>query len=206
MKLIFITQRVVIRNEISEIWDALDTKWSNLFLNNNWLPIIIPNDYPINHFFTKFTPDGIILTGGNDLSNGENFFLTKRDETESLLIEYAIEKNIPLLGVCRGMQMINHFFGGDLKPVDNHVKKNHSIKIISDNSLFGTDEKTIISNSFHNFQISKLGNDLSIAGYTEDNCIEIIEHIKFKIYGIMWHPEREMPSFEYNQRLLKKIF
>ena len=71
------------------------------------------------------------------------------------LIKFAIKKNIPLLGVCRGMQIINIFFKGQISPVKNHVAKNHRIYYEKKYSKYFSE----YVNSYHNWGIKK--NELS---------------------------------------------
>ena len=100
--------RVVEEVNYSETRDALDQNWhklmSTVLPNVNWLPI--PNNvaYAVDYFQT-WELDGLILSGGNDL--GES---SVRDQTERSLLQHAIRRNIPVLGVCRGMQLVCDFF------------------------------------------------------------------------------------------------
>ena len=65
-----------------------------------------------------------ILTGGGDIDEQPN-----RNKVEKELIKLSIKKDIPLLGICRGMQMINLHCGGNVSTVNNHVRVTHKIKI-----------------------------------------------------------------------------
>ena len=94
------------------------------------LPIPISNkliDEKNNHhlysFLNKIPLSGILLSGGNDLGS-----FPDRDNTELNLINYAIQKSIPILGICRGMQAIAQWAGVGLKKVNGHSNSNHLIK------------------------------------------------------------------------------
>lgn len=142
-------------------------------------------------FLNNFNFSGIILSGGNDIGK-----FIQRDTTEKYLIEYAIKKSIPLLGICRGMQMINHYYGGTLKKIENHVKKNNLIKY---------KKKSIKIRCFHANGILKLGKDLEVTGVSRDRNTESIKHTTRKIYGWMFHPERNAQHFKYLKKEMKKI-
>ena len=108
--------------------------------------------------------DGVLLTSGNDLGPQPNedwrpsdSVSSERDNTEDALIHYAVESGTPLMGVCRGMQHTNIYFGGtlvrDLEAAtggEMHVSVNHDVSIVDTrfSEELGTDSLTI--NSFHN--------------------------------------------------------
>ena len=168
-------------------------------------PILIPNSISnLDEFLEIMKPDGIILSGGENF--GEN---PERDVTEYSLIDFSIKNNIPLLGVCRGMQILNKFFGGSITKTNNlkHVNTHHSLSISDD--YFN--KKEIMVNSFHKNILQK--NDLSDEFYilAEDNSdltIEAFVNKKYPLVGIMWHPEREQNSFNLMliERILKNEF
>ncbi|KAB8029194.1 gamma-glutamyl-gamma-aminobutyrate hydrolase family protein [Fluviispira multicolorata] len=174
--------------------------------------------------------DGIILPGSpsnvgvrrKNLDENECFYEIQsigvkdlnRDMTAMKLIKQAYLSDKPLLGICRGFQEINIFFGGELyqelhkvpgkfdhrsdktKILNEKYELSHLIKI-DNNSLIRellTKENVIESdlyiNSLHSQGIEKLGNYLAIEGKSEDNTIEAFRHKTAKfIYGVQWHME-----------------
>lgn len=123
---------------------------------------------------------GILITGGDNKGSLDDY-----------LIKYALDKNLPLLGICQGMQSMA-LYGTDnqLINVDNHYKKNHSV-ILNDSrlkSIIGKD--CVIVNSFHHSKVisSKI---FDIVGVSQDGVVEAIENKNhpFQI-GVEWHPER----------------
>lgn len=164
--------------------------------------------------------DGLILCGGNDISpsfyNEENTFSQgidyDRDLYEFQLLNQFVQLKRPVLGICRGMQIINVFFGGTLhQHIENHKSADgtdiyHGISIengfLSD--LYG---KSATVNSCHHQAVNKLGNTLLVTAIAPDNTIEGIMHKTLPIIGVQWHPER-MDSgkvlFDYFIKLCKK--
>ena len=93
MKKIGITQRIVREEKYNEIRNALDIRWQELILSINMIPIPIPINFDSSHYI-GLELNGIILTGGNDLSSQSDSPLSKlRDEHEIKCIDYAIESS-----------------------------------------------------------------------------------------------------------------
>lgn len=197
MKKVFVTQRVEIIKQYNEIRDCLDQKWIDLLLECNLLPIAVQNNIEqIELMLKEVNPDGILLTGGNDLCKyGGN--AEERDRVEYHLIKYAINNNIPLLGVCRGMQIILDYFNCNFKKVIGHVNIEHIIKN-------GETEKLV--NSYHNFATLECGQDIDVIYKSKDGVIEEIKHNKYEIYGIMYHPERYESFRRDDIKLIKSVF
>lgn len=196
MKNIGFTQLDQFSSEKLEHNDVYDTMWIKLLEKIKCIPYPIPNDLSkINTWMQRANLDGIILTGGNDLSNLKNAInpSTKRDQLEFCIIKYCIKNKLPLLGVCRGMQIINFFFNGSLTKIKKHVKTHHNI-------VYELDEKirTKSVNSYHNWGIrdKNLSNELEKVAVANDGTIEAIKHKKYPIIGIMWHPERIQDEFD----------
>jgi putative glutamine amidotransferase len=167
------------------------------------LPNICPTKAPI--LIEELGLEGIILTGGNSLAYLDKSATDRapeRDRFEHALIEQCINKNIPLFGVCRGMQAINYYFSGRLTRVEGHIATRHDI--------FSSDESIELSetvNSFHGWTIPKdgLGTGLSAIALDVDKNIEGFLHENKRIAGIMWHPEREEKFNNYDKNLIRSI-
>jgi len=182
--------------------DALSCDWPIFLDKMNAIPLLIPNFSKNLEIFLKETePTAIILSGGENI--GE---YPERDKTEQKLLEYGIENKLPIFGVCRGMQVINKYFGGALTKTNDkkHECKNHFIKL-NNFSLFQNEEKILV-NSFHENVIHKneLATDLTVlAKSEEDETIEAFIHKNYPIIGVMWHPEREQNDF--NSKLVECV-
>lgn len=195
MKTIALTQRVdIVSNERK---DSIDQKWFDFLLDCKLSPYLVPNDLEVTKVvFNTVNFNGIILSGGSDLTfYGGN--APERDETELYILKLAITRKIPLLGICRGMELIQHYFGIKLSEVSGHAGNIHDIKI---NDSF----KKV--NSYHNFGTSQTSNELEVLAFASDGVIESIAHKKYPIKGIMWHPERNDPFLGDDIDFVKELF
>ena len=159
--------------------------------------------------------DGIVLTGGADINplylgeepikelHGIN---PRRDRQELLLTKLAADRQIPILGICRGIQTMNAAFGGTLLQ-DIHVQMegtrikhdqnlersyaSHTVSIESNSLLhevFGAD--SIAVNSFHHQAVKEAAPGFRVCARATDGVIEAIESTEYKsMLGVQWHPE-----------------
>ena len=195
MKPIGISQRVEYIESYNERRDCLDQAWTTLTLQMGLLPFPLPTLAPDpTLLFTRFELQGLILTGGNDL--GQDIH---RDEFETGCVQTCIDRGWPILGVCRGMQLLNQYFGGSLKGVDGHRAVRHELK--SDWPLAPNEV-----NSFHAFTIDRLGNCLEPLAYSADGEVEAIKHSTLPIWAIMWHPERENRLSNKDREIFLEVF
>ena len=208
MKRIGLTQRIEIISNYGERRDALDQQWYKLLLGIQMLPIPLPNLAPelVPVLIDELKLDGVVFTGGSDLSHLELSDIDKmaeRDAFELGLISQALNRSIPMFGVCRGMHIINHYFGGRLVKIRGHVAKDHHITaLIKSRPL----PKKV--NSFHKWTIpiDGLANSLHAVGVDEAGNVEAFVHKTEKIAGVTWHPEREQDFNIYDIDFLRNIF
>lgn len=140
--------------------------------------------------------DFFLLPGGYDVNpcfyDEENtasvHVIEYNDLLDFKIIEFAIKKNKPLLGICRGIQSINVYFGGSLKQdITAHTENNHFISF---------KDKYYLVNSFHHQSIKRVGNQLSVLATSLDGEIEMIQYKK--IIGVQFHPElMHTPIIDY---------
>lgn len=199
-----VSTRIIPSENYIDDRDALSHDWSSLLEKIDTLPILIPNSLVnIEKFLDNMDLDGIILSGGDNI--GE---FPLRDKNEDRILEYAINKKIPIFGVCRGMQIINKFFEGSIIETKDkkHVGKTHKVIIDKEKIFSFLNKDKIVVNSFHNNIIieKNLGKNLKvIAKDITDKSIEAFIHSDYPIIGTMWHPERMKDK---NNELLIRIF
>jgi putative glutamine amidotransferase len=170
-------------------------------------PVFNPQDYARNL-------DALVLQGGNDISpslygedRSEKTWRTDlaRDEYELKLIQAFLNEGKPILGICRGMQLINTFFGGslyqdlesslNLKHYSSELYERFTHKIEFQaggflDSIYGSLGGQNLVNSIHHQAIKKIGRDLSVEAFAEDKTIEAIRwNGNSFILGVQWHPE-----------------
>ncbi|KMT22524.1 gamma-glutamyl-gamma-aminobutyrate hydrolase family protein [Clostridium cylindrosporum] len=190
------------------------------------LPIMLPVTDNLNVSQLIASIDGLILTGGKDVSPalyGEDSLSLlretkpERDAFEMALLKEAIIQNKPILGVCRGMQLINIAFGGTMLQdvsYDESIKIQHfqqtdsifpihNIKVKENSilhSILGSESRV---NSIHHQAIKKLSPDFIATAWASDGVIEGIEKKGDEfILGVQWHPEM-MSETDAN---MKKLF
>jgi putative glutamine amidotransferase len=193
---------------------ALRKNYTEALTQNGACSLLLP---PIGNNVDDYINlvDGIIITGGNfDIDpalynaktiHKETIINHDRCRFEYLLAKAAIKNNIPLLGICGGMQLINVINGGCLIQdlADHHndyliheQKPYHEAAhhvIIQENTILSkiTKQKQIDVNSSHHQAINKLGNDFIASAISDDGVIEAIETTNKDqfIMGVQWHPE-----------------
>jgi putative glutamine amidotransferase len=167
---------------------------------------------------------GIIIGGGNDidpkhygaLGDAGAEYDPRRDALEMHMIELGLTFNIPMLGICRGAQLINVVHGGnlhqDIRPLRNKTPNKNSLLPIKKAFLEPLSrlrdilqQDQVLINSLHNQAVNTLGSGLSVAAKDADGFIQAIEcpHKDFLV-GVQWHPEY-MP-YSSSQRHLFAVF
>ena len=167
--------------------------------------------------------DALILSGGGDINplwageepspklHGIN---QERDLPELLIARLAYNRQIPMLGICRGIQTLATAFGGkvaqDISDVAtikhsqdaDRSEPTHSVIIDEDSSLFDIYKSTkVMVNSFHHQAVAEAGDKFRVIAKSPDGIIEAMESSEFKsILGVQWHPEcleEGLPLFQW---------
>lgn len=207
MKKVLITQRLQAEPSYNELRECLDVRWHKLLLSIGYLPVSFSAFCNVEDFMENVAIDGILLTGGNDLGHYSNNKIDRiRDKSEETLIRYGMLHSIPIMGVCRGMQVIANHFGSKLSKVSNHVAQRHDIIANSQSRFAKQLDKINNTNSYHEYGVTQLGKDLLMSAVSLDNTIEAIEHQELQIFGQMWHCEREHPLVGAQLELVKEFF
>jgi putative glutamine amidotransferase len=181
--------------------DFLDHYWIEYFGKKKADYKLIPNNTYLSEKILKKI-NLLILAGGNDIISKKKDSLF-RNKIEKNLINKAVKKKIPILGICRGAQLLNMRFGGKIKKVKNQMRTRHNVYIIKNEFI----KKNILNvNSFHNYGIKKnnLSKKFIALAIDKEKNIEMFMSKKHKIIGVMWHPEREK-SKKILTNLIKKL-
>jgi putative glutamine amidotransferase len=174
-------------------------------------------DYHKNNFDDIKECSSLLLTGGNDIfpefyndweeGRDRSKYKPERDGFEFKLLDYALDKKIPVLGICRGMQLINCKLNGSLindletvrnvnhKKYDESKDRRHKVNVYEDSLLYEVTKQTEGEvNSSHHQAVDRLGEGLVVTSKSPDSIIESIELADKKnapfFLGIQWHPER----------------
>lgn len=142
----------------------------------------------------------MILTGGEDIG-----LFPERDKTECAMLGYALVRKLPVLGVCRGAQLLNRHFGGADAAVSGHAAVRHNVQLTA-GVLPEVNENIQEVNSYHNLGILSLGENLRLLAAAEDGAPEAFFHVSLPVIGVMWHPEREAVLTGLDAAIMDKFF
>lgn len=184
-----------------ELRDTIARDWSlymlKVFPDVNWL--FIPNiEEHVSEYLETWNVDGIILTGGESIGVSNH-----RDKTEQLIFEFAQRKGLPVLGVCRGLQLLYTLFGGNVVESNEEFKKIH---IATKHTIRIANEQKEV-NSYHGLKLDETSCPASLKPFaycTEDGSIEGVRGNQ--ILGIMWHPERYEKAPDWENKLIREFF
>jgi putative glutamine amidotransferase len=197
MKVVAVTQRVTVVPEYGERRDCLDQAWTGFLAACGLLPMVLPNvPEAALSLCEKFPVAGCVFTGGNDLVvlGGD---APERDATEDALLDLADQRNLPVLGVCRGMQVLQHRFCIPLRPVVGHVAATQTIRVN------GVPDSV---NSYHRFGAMDSRPPLEIWARAADGVVKAVRDSTRPATGIMWHPERFDPFRPADIALFRHVF
>ena len=192
--LVAVSQRVAVDLPRGERFDALDQRWTTFLASCGLVPLLLPNEPAAAvALMTDVPVRGLLLTGGNSLTvyGGD---APERDRTELDVLAVARARGLPVVGVCRGMQVILHASGVPLRPVEGHAGTSH--QVTADRSV----------NSFHQFAAVGDAGPLTVLARSDDGVVEAVRHPLDAIVGIMWHPERCEPFADEDVRMFRGRF
>lgn len=197
MKTAAVTQRVAVDPQTGERRDCLDQAWTRFLTQCGLLPVALPNDAAAALALCEAAAiAGIVLTGGNDLAalGGD---APERDAVEAALLDLAERRSLPVIGVCRGMQAIQHRYGVPLIRVEGHVANRQEILVESERREV---------NSYHRFAARESRPPLDVWAVSDDGVVKAIRHSALPVTAIMWHPERMAPFSESDVQLFRNVF
>lgn len=195
-----------------ELRDSLSRDWTKYLERLGVTVIPVANDLsdPAAHF-RALSPDALLLTNGEDVGSHP-----PRDGTERALVDAARSDDTPVLGICRGHQFINDYYGGDLVTLHEHMQETphagdrHDVEI-RDGPVENLLPTKLTVNSYHDMGIiaSGIAPDLrqfaTARGTDEPPVIEGLYHPTEPVLSLQWHPERPLPTREPVDELLVRF-
>ncbi|MGC3001090.1 gamma-glutamyl-gamma-aminobutyrate hydrolase family protein [Streptomyces sp. G35A] len=169
------------------------------------LAVMLPPDAPEHAAAAVARLDGLVIAGGPDVEpvhyGAQPHPRTgpparARDAWELALIGAALDRRVPLLGICRGMQLLNVARGGTLvQHIDGHagvpgVFGRHPVKPVPGTRYAGIVPEETSVPAFHHQAVDRLGEGLVPSAHAEDGTVEAIEDPAASwVLGVQWHPE-----------------
>lgn len=214
MTRVLVTMRSIREPDTGELRDSLSRDWTRYLNDIGVTAIPIPNNIvDPGEYLRTLSPDALLLTNGENVGSH-----APRDRTERALVSAATADDLPVLGVCRGHQFINSYYGGELIAIDeynrdsSHAGTEHDVQIHDTPTCFPIAD-TITVNSYHDMGLvpDVVAPELETFATTEekaDNGLAIVEglyHPRETALSIQWHPERPLPDREPVDRLVTRF-
>ena len=190
--------------------DLLESAYTRYFERLGIRLLTVPNDLDPRPYLDCIEGvGGIILSGGNDVcpraygeaSLGSSDCSMVRDSVEQTLLEVALQKKIPVLALCRGMQFVNVYFDGRLVQdisqqlqVEHLPGERHAVTITQGQGVDFLGCLELEVNSFHNQAVTTSTLADGLVGFAQASGTEIIEglyHPGYPLAGVQFHPERD---------------
>lgn len=178
------------------------------------LPVLLPPSGELLPELYLERVEGLLFSGGMDIDPahyGQQQHQTTKTESpvrdifELTLLKGALERNMPVLAVCRGMQILNVALGGDLcqditdlketdlahwQDLDNDAEPSHTVSLTGGVFREIFRKEYVPVNSFHHQAVERIGDGLRIAGVSPDGIVEALESTEHDwVLGVQWHPE-----------------
>ncbi|MGI9079753.1 MAG: gamma-glutamyl-gamma-aminobutyrate hydrolase family protein [Acidimicrobiales bacterium] len=198
--------------------EALERAYVDAVLRAGGVPLVLPACDPAEVDAVAGCLDGLLLSGGGDVDPARYGATTspevsgvepERDAWELALVAYALKVGLPILGTCRGAQVLNVAMGGTLVahlPAvtwNEHCQRDRWSEVVHDVSVQRTSTLSAIVgaevmgvNSLHHQAVDQVGTGLRAVGWADDGVIEAVEGLgSAPVLGVQWHPEL-LPGLE----------
>lgn len=201
----------------------LNMKYSNLVEASGGVPLMAYDIRSVGEYAAL--ADGLLLTGGYDIHVGwygeiytdpgeAAHFSATRDDMEFMLCKKFLEAKKPILGIGRGMEVLNVALGGSLcrdvekKSYEKHTDGIlHPVKVLPESKLSEIFSESESVNSYHHLAVDRLGEGLRPAAVTGNGVVEAVEHEILPVIGVSWHPERmEGAAGEKSRELCRRLY
>lgn len=147
---------------------------------------------------------GLLLTGGGDVGPARyggarlptDTVDVDRDREEFALLDAFLRQGRPIFGICRGVQLLNVYFGGTLRQqVPGHADgARHTVHAVPGSRIEALCGAAFETNSWHHQAADALAPGLRCTASSPDGLAEALEHEAFPVFGVQWHPERMLPG------------
>lgn len=197
----------------------LDVRNYEAIINSGGCPMVLAetsDESTLDDYISSI--EGLLLTGGGDIDpeyygekmDGSIRIDERRDAFELSLFKKAMEKGIPILGICRGIQIINVAAGGSLhQHIENHNRidpdgnpRFHNVNITPNTSfhrIFGV--PALETNTVHHQSVKATAPGFRVSAVSGDGTIEAIESERGFVIGVQWHPEELYREFNIYRKL-----
>ncbi len=177
-------------------------------------PVLVPSAMAdAGELARRMDVRALLLTGGNDLCGMGQSADALRDQAELALLRQATEARWPVLGICRGMQVIARFAGcavEAIEPRGNHAGTTHEIEVnwaaIDEAAHVGEHGQRVMTNSFHDFgvRMASLPPVAQALAWSADGYVEALRHRELPMIGVQWHPERAGSAAAVDDAIVRK--
>jgi N5-(cytidine 5'-diphosphoramidyl)-L-glutamine hydrolase len=209
---LLLSQRLVACEGRDEVRECLDRRWGPFLRAAGLLPVPLasglpPEEYFERSSFERLAPVGVLLTGGNDLAViGGDGLSAERDAFETAVLGLARRRGLPVLGVCRGMQLMTHLAGFAIERCSGHVATEHALEPVG-TARHAALREPQAANSYHQFTArARQPSELRVVLRSADGEAEAVEHADEPLVGIMWHPERYAVPRSIDLDLFRQVF
>lgn len=170
------------------------------------LPVMVAADEPDLLAAGLSLADGVVMPGGGDTDPalyGQpdphpalRQVPAEQDECDAALLHAALDRDLPVLGICRGMQSLNIALGGDLvqhfdEDGVTHHNGTHAVEVCADGSaveqMMGA--RRFLGRSIHHQVVDRVAQELRVTARADDGRVEAVEHVSRPVVGVQWHPE-----------------
>jgi putative glutamine amidotransferase len=202
---VLVTTRSIEDPDTGELRDSLSRDWSSFLDSLGVSPIAITNGLSDpSRLVDELAPDAVLLTNGEDVGSHP-----PRDRTENALVDAAVAADLPVVGVCRGHQFLNRYYGGEIDDLsalgidEDHGGTEHEIVVEGPGEEVLPDSFRV--NSYHDMglTVDTVAADLEVFARSGD-VVEGLYHPDRPHVSIQWHPERPLPDPDPVSRFVRK--
>lgn len=210
---------------------TISSNYINSIIDNGGIPVVLPTTEDLS-FVSEYAKmlDGLLIPGGEDVNpllyNKDSmpevtYMSMVKDEFEIALIKEFHKLGKPIMGICRGMQIINVAFGGNLiqdipsqkhssishrQAIEIRSEPTHGIDIDKSSLLYKTlGRETMAVNSYHHQAVDKIAEGFRASAKAKDGIVEAMENEDGSIFAVQWHPECMYRRFEDFSNLFKLL-